>query len=467
VAAGPWIARLLRRSARRTIHEHGVRIDRFKLTRKRFVIARALEDPAIANAVRAHARDHGMTEEEAWQRVRSYLDEIVPFFNVLAYYRLGHALSRVVLGVLYKVTVEYEHPDPFRGLPRNSIVVYMMNHRSNVDYVVVAWVLRGDVSISYAVGEWARAFPLEYLFKSFGSYFVRRRYREPLYHTVLRAYVQLITRNAVTQGIFPEGRLTRDGTLGPGKIGLLDGIVGVAADPALRQRMYVVPVAVNYDRVLEDRTLLRELEAGQGRPVTSRFAQAWEVGRFLGWNLVRLLTGRWKRYGRAAVTIGSPVSIDAWLEEGEATGIVLSRLSRPDRLARVQSFCDEILHRIGQVIPVTPVPLACAAIQSFDAEFIPRKALLGRMEELRDVLVELNGRVVRADRDIAETFDHAYRMLRMRRVLARAGDGYAVLPRGRPLVSYYANSIVHLLGPFSAAVRDRDALPAERLSEVR
>jgi glycerol-3-phosphate O-acyltransferase len=130
----------------------------------------------------------------------------------------------------------------------------------------------------------------------------------------------------------------------------------------------------------------------------------------------------------------------------------------------VQSFCDEILHRIGQVIPVTPVPLACAAIQSFDAEFIPRTALLARMEELRDVLVELNGRVVRADRDIAETFDRAYRMLRMRKVLARAGDGFAVLPRGRPLVSYYANSIVHLLGPFSAAVRDRDALPADRLA---
>lgn len=426
-----------------------------------------LEDPAIADAVRVHARDNGITEEEAWRRVRTWLDEIVPFFNVLAYYRLGHALSRVVLGLLYKVTVEYERPDPFRGLPRDSIVVYLMNHRSNVDYVVVAWVLRGDVSISYAVGEWARAFPLEYLFKSFGSYFVRRRYREPLYHAVLRAYVQLITRNGVTQGIFPEGRLTRDGTLGPGKIGLLDGIIGVAADPALRERMYVVPVAVNYDRVLEDRTLLRELEAGQGRPVTSRVAQAWEVGRFLGWNLVRLLTGRWKRYGRAAVTIGSPVSIGAWLEEGEAAGIVLSRLSRPDRLARVQSFCDEILDRIGRVIPVTPVPLACAAIQTFDAEFIPRKALLGRMEELRDVLVELNGRVVRADRDIAETFDRAYRMLRLRKVLARAGDGYAVLPRGRPLVSYYANSIVHLLGPFSAAVRDRDSLPADRLTQMR
>jgi hypothetical protein len=50
-------------------------------------------------------------------------------------------------------------------------------------------------------------------------------------------------------------------------------------------------------------------------------------------------------------------------------------------------------------------------------------------------------------------------MLRMRRVLARTSDGYLVLPRGRPLVSYYANSIAHLLGPFVAAVQKRDALP--------
>ncbi|MEP6763704.1 MAG: hypothetical protein ABJB66_05290, partial [Gemmatimonadaceae bacterium] len=78
--------------------------------------------------------------------------------------------------------------------------------------------------------------------------------------------------------------------------------------------------------------------------------------------------------------------------------------------------------------------------------------------------LELNGRVLRADRDIAETFDRAYRMLRLRRMIARAGDGYLILPRGRPLISYYSNSIVHLLGDFSAGVRARDALPADFLS---
>ena len=464
VALGAVVARWARRSARRAVHRHRVRIDRYKLTRKRFVIDQVLVDPAVADAVRAHAVVHGLPDDQVWKRVRSYLHEIIPFFNILAYYRLGYGLSRVLLRLFYKISVEYEGPDPFRGLPRDAIVVYLMNHRSNADYVVVAYVLMGDVSISYAVGEWARAFPLEYLFKSFGSYFVRRRYREPLYHAVLRSYVQLITRNGVTQGIFPEGRLTRDGTLGPGKIGLLDSILGVAADAEARARLYVVPVGINYDRVLEDRTLLRELEAGQGRPVTSRLAQSTEVGRYLAWNAGRLLTRRWKRYGRAAVTVGLPVSIDAWLEENEAAGIRVLDLDRPERLAHVQTFCDSMLARIGAIIPVTPVPLACAAVQSFDADFIPRAALLERMEAMRDVLVELSGRVVRADRDIGETFERAYRMLRMRKILARSGEGFVVLPRGRPLVSYYANSVVHLLGPFAAGVRERDALPADLVS---
>jgi hypothetical protein len=86
------------------------------------------------------------------------------------------------------------------------------------------------------------------------------------------------------------------------------------------------------------------------------------------------------------------------------------------------------------------------------------------MEEMRNALVELNCRVLNSDRDIGETFDRAFRMLRMRRILAESGDGYAVLPRGRALVSYYANSIAHLLGPFQAAVNERDTLPALRIT---
>ncbi len=452
----------LRRWARRTLLRVRTRTDRDKFTRRAQVIAQVLEDPLVAAAVRAHAAQQGESEAEGWRRVRRYLHEIVPFFSILAYYRLGYWVSRAALGMFYKVTVTVERADPFRDVPRDATVIYLMNHRSNADYVLVSYVLLGRVAISWAVGEWARAFPLEVLFKSFGSYFIRRRHREPLYHAVLRAYVERVTRTGVTQGIFPEGGLTRDGALRPAKIGLLDYALGAARDPALRQRLVVVPVGINYDRVLEDRSLLRELESRtEARGLGVRLGQAWEVARFLARNVGRLVLRRWRRYGQAAVTIGAPIPVGPWLEAVEASGLPLHERPREERLPLVQRWCDEVMARVGQLVPVTPVPLACAALQSFDAEFVPREALLERMAAMREVLREGNASVLRADRDIAATWERAERMLRLRRMVVRTGGGYLVLPRGRPLVTYYANSIVHLLGPYAEGVRARDALPLQ------
>jgi len=448
------------RLALRAVHRAGARVDRYKLARRSFVREQLISDSVVREAVARHAAEQSITEAEALGVVERYIDEIVPFFNIIAYYHLGYRAAGWLLNLFYKVSVEYEDRARQDGLQRDAVVVYLMNHRSNADYVLVSYALAGDVAISYAVGEWARAFPLEHLFKAFGSYFVRRRYREPLYHTVLERYVQLITRQGVTQGIFLEGGLTRDGKLRPPKIGLLDYVLGIARDPAYRSRLYVVPVAVNYDRVLEDRSLLRELGAADGGTRASRVTQMREVAHYLWWNAARLVMRRWKRYGRAAVTVGAPIPLASWFDR-EAE---LFEMPRTARLGRVQALCDELMVHIGQLVPVTPVPLACAAIQSVDRDFIPRALLLERMAEMRAELVELNGRVIRADRDVAETWERAWRMLRMRRILLETGDGYTLLPRNRELVRYYANSIAHLLGPFESALRRRDSLPAAMLA---
>ncbi|MEO5568828.1 MAG: 1-acyl-sn-glycerol-3-phosphate acyltransferase [Gemmatimonadaceae bacterium] len=456
-----WLARRFAdRLARRAAMRFRSRIDRYKLARRRFVRERLIADPGIAEAVREHAREHAMTEERAWQKVNGYITEIVPFFNIVAYYQVGYRVAKVLLRLFYNVTVDYEAGANARRPPRDAVLIYLMNHRSNADYIVVSYALAGQVAISYAVGEWARAFPLEHIFKAFGSYFIRRRYREPLYHMVLERYVQQITRMGVTQGIFLEGGLTRDGLLKAPKIGLLDYVLGIGRDPDYRARLFVVPVAVNYDRVLEDRSLIRELAVREGGKPIGRRRQLGEVGRYLGWNIARMVSGRWKRYGRAAVVVGDPVPLEGWF----ASNPDLFELAKPERLARVQQLCDGIMDRIGGLIPVTPVPLVCAAVQSLDRDFIPRQVLLDRMEEMRDALVELNGRVIRADRSIDETLEVALRMLRMRRILLEQGGGFAVSPRNRELLTYYANSIAHLLGPFRQAVTARDSLPAERFA---
>src|SRR6476620_404342 len=221
----------INRSALRSLTRRGSRIDRFKLTSRPRIRALLLENEQIARAVRKHSKEKDIPEAETWKTVESYIDEIVPFFSILAYYRFGYFVSRTLLNSLYKVSADPHGKAGATSLPDDALVVYLMNHRSNADYLLVGYVLTGRVAISYAVGEWARAFPLEFIFKSFGSYFVRRKFRDPLYHCVLEQYVQLISKNGVTQGIFPEGGLTRDGKLKAGKIGLLDYIIGVARDP--------------------------------------------------------------------------------------------------------------------------------------------------------------------------------------------------------------------------------------------
>jgi glycerol-3-phosphate O-acyltransferase len=436
-----WLTRrLLRRSARRALREFRARLGRYKLQERRLARAALASDPVIAAAVRDHAAARGVSEDVARRLASRYLDEIVPYFNVLSYYRLGYNLAKLLVNLLYKVSVDYQDESALARIPRHDVVVYLMNHRSNADYVVVAYVLARGVHVSYAVGEWARAWPLEYVFKSFGAYFIRRRFREPLYHAVLERYVQLITRNGVTQGIFPEGGLSRDGKLRPPKLGLLDYVCRTAGDPAFDRDIWFVPVAINYDRVLEDRSLIRELVDPADRP--GRVAQMLTVTSYLLGNTMRLLTGRLQRYGRVAVNFGTPLSLRSWLA-GQPEKLLDWPKER--RLPALDGLAREMLTRIGAVIPVTPVPLAAAALLSFEQTAVPRAALLERMDQLRDRLQQVNARVVRGGARVGDIWDRAWRMLRLRRLVVAEGDTLVVLPRGRPLLEYYANSIAHLL----------------------
>jgi glycerol-3-phosphate O-acyltransferase len=154
-----------------------------------------------------------------------------------------------------------------------------MNHRSNMDYVLVGYLAARRAALSYAVGEWARIWPLQTLIRSMRAYFVRRNSRNELYRRVLERYVVMATAAGVTQAVYPEGGLSRNGRLRPPKLGLLDYLLR-GFDPHGERDLVFIPVGINYDRTLEDRTLLLELQPG---PAKARPGSA--LGNsFASWN---------------------------------------------------------------------------------------------------------------------------------------------------------------------------------------
>jgi len=175
-------------------------------------------------------------------------------------------------------------------------------------------------------------------------------------------------------------------------------------------------------------------------------------------NAARFVAGRLKRYGRAAVNFGPPLSLRSWLA-AQATDVLA--LPREERLPHVQRLADDAMERVRSVVPVTAVSLASAALLSFERHVVTLPELLARMSELRDRLLEVNAKVVRADRSIETTWENARRMFRMRRIVLVTGASVAIMPRQRPLLEYYANSIAHLL-PERGEPRHRMTPAADR-----
>jgi glycerol-3-phosphate O-acyltransferase len=258
----PSVRWFFRRRMERAIAQLNSRLERplepFKLMARQDMIVRLSYDPKVMEAVVEHAKAAGVPESVAFQQARAYAREIVPSFSATVYFgfaiRAAHWLSKIFYTVrLGRVDGEIARID------RSATVVFVMNHRSNMDYVLVTWLVAERSAISYAVGEWARVWPLSGLIRATGAYFIRRNAKSSLYRRVLARYVQMASAEGATQAIFPEGGLSLDGRVGKARLGLLGYIVsGHEAEPA--RDVVFVPVGLAYDRVIEDRLLV---EAGQ------------------------------------------------------------------------------------------------------------------------------------------------------------------------------------------------------------
>ena len=73
------------------------------------------------------------------ERVGRYAREIVPAFNAYLYFRIGYWLAKTFARMLYRVRLGYTDSDGLAAIDPKSTVVFVMNHRSNMDYMLVAF----------------------------------------------------------------------------------------------------------------------------------------------------------------------------------------------------------------------------------------------------------------------------------------------------------------------------------------
>ena len=342
----PSVRWFFRRRMERAVSELNRRLHRpiepFKLLERHDRIQQIVYDPQVLAATLDHSRTEGVPRNVAFETARRYAREIVPGFSASVYFGFSVRAARWLSRLLYRVQVISPDEAALQAVDPRATVVFVMNHRSNMDYVLVTWLVSSRMTLSYAVGEWARVWPLSWLIRAMGAYFIRRKTPNPLYRKVLERYVQTSTAEGVAQAIFPEGGLSLTGRVGPAKLGLLSYILAEAQKGA--QPVVFVPVGLGYDRVLEDRILGAAQDAGVRRFKAKLSLVMLHVARML-W---RRLWGRWKGFGGAAVSFGQPIALETLLAEDPAL--------TPEALGAL------LMQGVRKVVPVLPVPLVAAAL---------------------------------------------------------------------------------------------------------
>ncbi len=434
----PSVRWFFRRRLERAVAQLNTRLTRpiepFKLARRHDLIQRLVYDPDVTRAIVKYAAKNKVREDVAFEKARSYAREIVPSFSAFAYFSLGTRVANWLANMLYEVRTGPQNAAIIESIDKDATMIFIMNHRSNMDYVLVTTLAAQSSALSYAVGEWARVWPLSRLIKAMGAYFIRRRARGGLYRTVLARYVQMATTGGVTQAIFPEGGLTVDGIVKPAKLGLLSYLVE-GWKPGGRDVVFV-PIAINYDRILEDRVLIAAGARGDRR----FHARASVIVRSFLQMMWQRLRGQFVKLGTASVVFAQPI-----------------RLSDYGDAPRLGDLGRDLMGRIQDTMPVLYVPMV-ARLLLHSGGPLDDAAL---QTQVAQIVQTVKGDAAPPG-DMAGRIAQACAALAKRHAIIEVAGGWQMAPDGAPLLKYYANSIAHFFS--SADTVADDAASANEIS---
>ena len=431
----------LKRRVNRVIDEINTRLDveirPIQFTRRQTLVDQLVFDDKVIDAIKLYADEHEMPHAIAQEKARKYAEEIVPAFNAYIYFRIGYWLAKKIARLVYRVRVGFYDKNKISEIDPNASLVFVMNHRSNMDYVLVSFLVAEKTTLSYAVGEWAKIWPLQSLIKAMGAFFVRRNSGNVLYRKVLERYVNMSTRAGVCQAVFLEGGLTKNGELRDPRLGFLDYMLR-DYHPVNDRDVVFIPVGINYDRVIEDRSLVRRLE----KNVEKR--SMWFVIKtsfsFIFKNALLSRKNRWRRFGYASVNFGEPVSAKKYCE---TNSLDFSVLQTEERFARVEYLAEKIMSNIEQVVPVLPVALMSEVLIENKGKWTSALELKTLGAEKIEQLEKAGAPIDISSSALENVLGSALDALTGRGLLEEKENLYRMKSSEKDIINYYANSISH------------------------
>lgn len=459
---------VLGRKLRGVLHQHLAREFRTAvgppLKAPSRVREKVLRDRTLRATIEAVARESGRTAEAVHAEAERDLREIASRYDPRFVQAMRPILSWLFGRWYESIEVDEEGLARVKRVAGEAPIVLCPSHKSHVDYLVVSWLLyeHGMTPPHIGAGINLAFWPFGHIARRGGAFFIRRKVKgDRVYTAVLRAYVKHLLRDRFAQEFFVEGGRSRTGKLLFPKTGLVSMEVDAWLDGAADDVAFV-PMAVDYEKLIEASSYAKELAGGEKEKESLR-------------GLLGATRVIFRKYERLYVQFGEPISLRALAEErlgaraaelglDEAFSGEAERSAPPlaagargapaeEKRRLVQAVANRVAYGISRAVTITPVGLVAAALLSHVRRGIGAAEVARRVELLRYVAAEGGARFARnlagAPSDPTQPGPIADAVRRLVaddavRIEVAAGETiYQVVEEKRPLLDYHRNAVIH------------------------
>jgi len=396
----------------------------------------------IQDMVEHGSKDHESLAKEADKFIR----EIAADYNDMFIEVWDKFLTWLWNNIYDGVVVDKPGLARIRNISKKMPFVIIPCHRSHIDYLLLSYVFyKHNIQMPFvAAGTNLSFWPLGYIFRKSGAFFIRRTFKgNKLYGEVFAKYLEVILKEGLPLEFFIEGGRSRSGKMVMPKFGLLSMLI-----QAYRKRagddLALIPVYIGYDRVIEQESYLKEL--GGTPKEKEKPADVIRSRKFLR-----------KRYGRVYVNIGEPTLLKSYLASQEKP---FDDMSTEERQSLYRKISYEITLEINRVSVVTPFSLVASVLLCHDRRGISHDDLMAVLNSFYDYLsyreVSFAATLVNRRRsflDAINLFDDSGIISKMGADEEEPDEMeeivYSLEDENRLKLEYYKNNILHFFVPIS------------------
>ena len=403
-------------------------------------LRQVLNAPEIKQLIQDETKLTGKSEERVRKEIEKNLQHIAARFN----FRVLKMMAMICRFIWYRifsgVDMREEDVERLRNAVREGTPILVPCHRSHLDYLLISsQCYEMGLLVPYIVaGENLSFFPMGYIFRSSGAFFIKRSFKKDrIFPKVFARYVKLLIREEIPMEFFIEGGRSRTGKLLYPRLGMLGMAVDSAVDIRKDRVISLLPIAVSYEQIAEEKAYARELSGEKKKKESVK-------------GLLKASSVLKKRFGKVYIRIGEPILLNEIIARYDEPWKQMTQERKKEEL---QAIGEKIMFGIGRNMLILPTGITAMALLTESKGGVRLELIQERANRFDNVLRYMGAMSADSLTHGGWVVEEAMKRFSsekwIERISDERGDIIRIVSESRITMEYYKNGLIHFMAPLS------------------